>query len=116
MVTTVAGVQTFEADTAFAALEAAYGLVNIRQLQFTPGRSGYKKSLLIQQLQKNKNAHNPSEAKKMAEEMEKFVGEERGNADDLRKEIRAKVLECLKIGQEIARIQAQQKAAKKGRR
>ena len=107
-------VQTFGADTAFGALEAAYGIVSIRQSQFTPGRVGYSKSLLTKQLQKNKNAKNPAEAKKMAEEMEKFVGDKRGNADYLRKEIKAKVLECLEIGKRIAELEAQQKAAKKG--
>ena len=107
----------FDGGMAFGALEAAYGIISIKQQTNTPGRGLFRgQGILADTLKKGGHAKNSAEAKRMAADMEKFIVAKHGKADFFRKELKLKILICLDIGKEIAKLEAQQKAAKKGRR
>lgn len=107
----------FDGGMAFDTLEAAYGIIAIKQQTNTPGRGLFRgQDHLADTLKRKGHAKNGAEAKRMAADMEKFIVTKNGKADIFRAELKDKILRCMKIGREIAKLEARQKAAKKGKR
>ena len=80
------GVQTFEVFTLLRGLEAAYGVMAIKQATLTPWNAMYQgDDNLIAWLKKHGYAKDDREAREIVEAMKKYI-ENKGNTDYLQRE------------------------------
>lgn len=97
---------TFEVFTILDGLQAAYGLVQIRQANLTPTAAGYRgDDYLSDWLEDHGHADNDAESREVINEMERFITHN-GNTDYLRREWQRLSDDCARLQREIAEDEA----------